>query len=521
VTSRNRLATLSTCARVDLGSFTDTSALALFTRIVGAARAETEPAAVERVLDACSGLPLAIRIAAARLVARPKATVAALADRLADVRARLDQLEADDLGVRAAFATSYERLAPATGAADVFRSLGLWPTAEVGTDAVAALLGRSVAAAETALDALSEAQLVEIPAVDRYRLHDLLRVYAHERAVTEDPPADRDRILGRVVAFYLHSTSNAGERIRPQRVPLPTGTPPAGITPRPFAGYAEAVAWAEVEQPNVVAAIRVAEAGKLFVAGWQLAFAIWPYYYLTKRCDEWLDTAAAGLRCAVGTGDERALGAALWNMGTALCESHRYDEAVAHYLQALEHQRAAGDADRESSTLNSLAVAYAESGRPADALGVFSDGHELNLRRGEDVGATMTLFNMALCNLELGRPEIAIEYNRRVVEEFRRWGDQFMEAVALANLAEAYASVGADDLAAAAHHDAIALHELVGNRHGLGRTLTGLGRLHAKAGHLADARGCWLQALAIFEELGHPDADEARDLLQAPVRASG
>jgi tetratricopeptide (TPR) repeat protein len=128
---------------------------------------------------------------------------------------------------------------------------------------------------------------------------------------------------------------------------------------------------------------------------------------------------------------------------------------------------------------------------------------------------------MALCNLELGRPEIAVEYNRRVVEEFRARGDQYMEAVALANLAEAYAGVGADELAAAAYHDAITLHELAGNRHGLGRTLTGLGRHHAKTGHLADARSCWLRALAIFEELGHPDAVEARELLQAPIRMAG
>lgn len=521
VTSRNRLATLSTCARVDLDTFTETPARALFTRIVGAARAEAEPKAVGRVLDACSGLPLAIRIAAARLVARPNSSVAALAERLADVRARLDQLEAEDLGVRAAFANSYERLAPASGAADAFRALGLWPAAEVSADAVAALVGRPSAEVEGALDALAEAQLLEVPAVDRYRLHDLLRVYAHERALAQDPVADRERVCGRIVSFYLHSLWNACQRLRPQRVPLPVGTPAAAVAPRDFADHADAVAWTDAEQPNIVAAIRVAETGALFDAGWQLAFAIWPYYYLTKRCDEWLDTAAAGLRCAAGTGNRSAIGAALWNLGTALCESHRYDEAVAHYVQALEHQRAAGDTDREPSTLNSLAVAYAESGRPAEALGVFTSLHDLNLRREDTLAATICLLNMAMCNLELGRPEIAVEYNRRVVEEFRRRGDPYMEAVALANQAEAYASLDADDLAAAAYQEAIVLHELAGNRHGLGRALTGLGRQHAKTGHLADARSCWLQALAIFEDLGHPDAAEARDLLQAPVRLSG
>ena len=101
VTTRNRTADLASTRFVDLNVLEDTEALALFSRIVGEERAAAEPDATAEILVACAGLPLAIRICAARLAARRQWQIATLADRLRDQHRRLDELKTGDLAVRA------------------------------------------------------------------------------------------------------------------------------------------------------------------------------------------------------------------------------------------------------------------------------------------------------------------------------------------------------------------------------------------------------------------------------------
>ncbi len=165
----------------------------LFTRLVGVDRVTTEPDAVTAVLRCCAGLPLAIRIAAARVAGRPGRTIRTLADRLADATARLDQLQADDLGVRATFTIGYTRLPkaptpPKRSAASAYGRAGSRRTGGERVDGPPARRGRR------GLEALVEAHLLQNPGPERYRLHDLLAVFARERATSKTrPPSGRPR----------------------------------------------------------------------------------------------------------------------------------------------------------------------------------------------------------------------------------------------------------------------------------------------------------------------------------------
>ena len=145
VTTRNRTSDLASMRFVDLDVLEDTEALALFSRIVGEERAAAEPDATAEVLVACAGLPLAIRICAARLAARRQWQIATLAGRLRDQHRRLDELKTGDLAVRASFQVSYDSLQarPRRGVdpARAFRLLGLWQGASISLPAAAALLG--------------------------------------------------------------------------------------------------------------------------------------------------------------------------------------------------------------------------------------------------------------------------------------------------------------------------------------------------------------------------------------------
>ena len=129
VTGRNRTSDLASTRFVDLNVLEDTEALALFALIVGDDRAAAEPDATAEVLVACAGLPLAIRICAARLAARRQWRISTLAGRLRSEHRRLDELSIGDLAVRASFQVSYDsrwRMASGVDPARVFRLLGLW-----------------------------------------------------------------------------------------------------------------------------------------------------------------------------------------------------------------------------------------------------------------------------------------------------------------------------------------------------------------------------------------------------------
>jgi len=209
ITSRERLGTLDAANR-RLDALASEAAIRLLGELAGADRASAEPQAMAEVARQCGYLPLALRIAGARLSARDPhpGRVQALADRLADERTCLDELELADLAVRSSFQVSYQALAASTdkrerSAAGMFRLLGLHQGPDIGVRAAAALLDASPSAAEAALERLVDAQLLESPAPSRYRMHDLLLLFSRERADQDEPAAQRDAACGRMLHFYL------------------------------------------------------------------------------------------------------------------------------------------------------------------------------------------------------------------------------------------------------------------------------------------------------------------------------
>jgi hypothetical protein len=180
VTSRYQLVGLvahDSAKTIDLDVLSPTEAVELITTILGSDRASEEATAVTEVARLCACLPLALRVAAADLAARPQDSVASFVRELsAD---RMSALTIDDdprSAVRAAFELSFQRLSKEARLA--FRRLGLIEGPDFTPDAVAALLQCAPAAAQRTLRGLARANLVESHRPGRYRLHDLLREYA-------------------------------------------------------------------------------------------------------------------------------------------------------------------------------------------------------------------------------------------------------------------------------------------------------------------------------------------------------
>ncbi|MET9038449.1 AfsR/SARP family transcriptional regulator [Streptomyces mirabilis] len=225
VTSRRPLSGLEGAHRLELGSFSDAEALRLLRSVVGEERLACEPAAAADIVRRSAGLPLAVRIVASRLKARPDRRLATAAAELADEGRRLDLFATGDLDVRASIGLSYRALladhrralrrvclldAPDVPAW-VFAAAADLP--EAGTDAADAEGGRfrsgpaAVAAdlGASIVDDLLAVHLIESAGVDeagqpRYRLHDLVRAYARERAIEEDGETNRQAVLTRLLA---------------------------------------------------------------------------------------------------------------------------------------------------------------------------------------------------------------------------------------------------------------------------------------------------------------------------------
>ncbi|MFI6598604.1 BTAD domain-containing putative transcriptional regulator [Nonomuraea sp. NPDC050536] len=250
VTSRRRLTDLDGAYTVSLEPLPVEDCVAMFQRIVGE-RAQADPVAVLDVVHLCGLLPLAVRIAGARLRHRPQWSVAYLADRLRDQRRRLRELSTAERGVCDAFTRSYQQLGP--DQQRMFRLLSVHPGHDIEPQAAAALAAADPARAERLLEDLVDEHLLLQHQPGRYTLHDLLRAHARCLADAEEPPADRQRALTRLFDHYLSTAAAA------LGVDLPASERLSSPAVR-FANAADAQAWVNAERANFIAVSRHAAA---------------------------------------------------------------------------------------------------------------------------------------------------------------------------------------------------------------------------------------------------------------------
>lgn len=361
VTSRSRLAGLvaiNGARRLLLAPLPAHESLDLLTTLLGAGRIAAEPEAAAAVAEACGHLPLALRIAAANLLDQPRRR---LADFVADLTGnRLDVLavaEDDQAAVRSVFALSYERLEPA--ARTMFRRLGLVPDLDA-TAEIAGVLDAGCGA--RLLDVLHDAHLLDCRTPGRYAFHDLIGLYAGERAEAEEDSRCRDAALDRLHAWYVGRLAAADRLLVPYRPPV------VDAGPAPFDTALEALAWLDDEKSNLTALVRHAVATRRYEPAWQIPFLLSGYF---EHRGTWL-LGVTLLRHAVDAAT--ALGGADLECRTraqfsiALVHSGRVAEAVLEQQRCLDIARETGNVQREAATLNNLGWMHQEQGDTAAAL---------------------------------------------------------------------------------------------------------------------------------------------------------
>ena len=506
VTTRSRMPDLASTKLVDLSVLDDEESLKLFIKVVGEERPAAEPEATAELLHACAGLPLAIRICAARLATRSGWTIQAMTDRLRDVHRRLDEMRAGDLAVRASFQVSFASLPASADArgidpARAFCLLGLWQGPGISSAAAAALFGIPVYSAEDALEVLVDTHLLESTAPDRYRFHDLLRVYAAERAETDLPAAERDAAAGRLLGWYMCTADAAASALSPHRYNMALDGAGRDAPPLGFAAADAALAWYDSERANLVAATRQASSLGLHEIAWRLPAPLFQFFDSRGNWADCITTHRIALDSARRAGNRQGEAWILNSLGESLVITGD-SEGIGCLEQALAIRREIGDRMGEAQAANNLANAYQRLGRTEEALDVLHRALELNRELGYRFGEAIALVNLGDVLLELNRAGEAIEYLQDARRTFAEIEHADGTGYALFWLGRCQASLGRDAAALECLRQALSSHQSAGNRHRQAVTLRYVGRAQARNGRTAEARESWAQSAAIFDDLG-------------------
>lgn len=508
VTARSRMPDLASTRLVDLEVLDDDESLTLFTRIVGEKRAAAEPESTAEVLVACAGLPLAIRICAARLAARSRWSIQTLAERL---RARLlDELKTGDMAVRASFQVSFDSLPTAGDPARVFRLLGLWQGPFISLRAAAALLGCPEDEAAEAVEILVDAYLLESPAPDQYRFHDLLRLYAAERALAEEKTQDRNAALNRLLNWYLYSVDAAAQAISPQRTrpPVPESAP--GARSLAFSTADAAMDWLESERANLVAATRQSAELGLDDIAWLLPASAMVFFNRRGYNSDWITSHELALASVRRKGDRSGEALVLNSLGSAYADLE-LKIAIGYLERALEIRRETSELAGEAQTLSSLLYTHVHWGNFAEVIAMRSEALESQRRAGFVHGQGVVLNNVAEAYLGLGQVDDAIEYLHQAQEIFSETSDDRGQGNALQLLGDGYLAKGRAEEGLDFHRRAVGILHAIRDRPGEAMALLRLGRACNQLGLSEEARKYLNRAHAIFRVLGdEPQAIAAR-----------
>ena len=483
-TSRRVLGMLDGALHIALRPLAKEDAHTLLAHVAGRGWVEDESHAIATVAQACGYLPLALRIAGARLVSHPHWTVAYLADRLADERRVLHELNAEDETLRVSLQLSWRELLAEDDpipvlAARVFIALGTvrLPTFSLGL--VAALAGAAPEPIELALDRLVEVRLVERDH-GRFQMHDLVRQFAAELAAGD--PARQER-LRTALTWYASAADQVGRLMRGtiRATDRPQTDPLSEVTDATAAG-----AWLDGERANLVALARQALLDSRTVSrlAAELVLALYPAILMRGHAYEWEVLCRLVVDAADRVEDTRLVANTLTRLSVTLAIQRRVDEALECLERGLKLHRLSGDRSGEASALETAGMVHARVGRAEEALPYFE--HSLRLREelGDRYAEGITLSNAAEAYHRLGRGQEALGYLERSLQIRREFGDLAGEAITLLNMGEVLAKLGMNSDALRMAHGAIESARKAGDRESERRSLDLRARIQITAGDI-------------------------------------
>ncbi|WP_327236115.1 tetratricopeptide repeat protein [Streptomyces sp. NBC_01317] len=528
ITSRDRLASLVTthgAGLVSLDAFQADQSRELLTRHLGAHRATAEPEAVDALVEHCAGLPLALGIVAARAVTHPGFPLAVLAEELRSATGRLDALTTGDVSVnlRAVFSTSHRALTPPAGR--LFALLGRAPGPDIGLPATASLAALPLPRTRRLLAELEAAHLIQQYRPGRYRMHDLIGLFAAElgdagqvpdtRTHTDtDTDTDTDThtsaagdtstaaALTRLVDFHLHTAFAANQLLDGPHTPFrpELDSPAPGCAPLPLADTAAALEWFSTEHSCLLATqILALEQGR-YAQVWQLAWTLISYHLGGHHLQDYFAVWRAALTAAERHGSApvpRAL--AHWRLGQAHAQTGEHAKALDHLHVALTLSEQTDDLAGQAHICRTLGRAWEQHGDDEKALDHAVRALRLYRRLDNPVWLANQLNAVGWMHAQLGLHSEAQDHCEQALALFRADGQRGDEASTHDSLGYIAHHTGRHTEALDHYRQALSLFRHVGSTYNEADTLTNLGDTYHAMNRPDQAREAWEQALALCE----------------------
>ncbi|MEJ3750687.1 tetratricopeptide repeat protein [Actinomycetes bacterium KLBMP 9797] len=505
VTSRDRLSGLVAvdgARRLAVDTLPPAAAVDVLAQVAGVERIGADQAAAARLAQLCGHLPLALRIAGARLADRPDLGVRRYVDQLAAL-GPIAQLRVDGdetASVRNTFDLSYQALTSPTQR--LFRLLGLVPApGGLAITAAAALAGVPVEAVEPMIDQLARYHLVEVADNTRLACHDLLLQYAADRTAEQDPPAEQDAATDRLLHFYLHNTDRAAallhgrSSLKLSRDPHPDGVPIAE-----FAGEAHAQRWLRDEWANIVAGLDFAAATGRHRMAWHLADAVRDFMQL-QAPPQYRSIVVTGLHAARQAGDLQGEAAMRHSLGVLCWRVAEFHTMIDECQAAADLAARARWPQGQSAALCNSGIALAQLGQTQQAIQRFTQSLAIDREIGDRAGEAALLINLAAAHEQLGDLPAAARFGADALRPLRETGQRQGEAIAMNYLATVRREQGHLDEALDTITASLAICRSVGARHDEAAGLTTLGLVHRDAGRYNAAFEALTAACEIAQRL--------------------
>ncbi|MFJ3581245.1 BTAD domain-containing putative transcriptional regulator [Streptomyces sp. NPDC090127] len=438
ITSRPRLTGLDGAEWLSVGALSESDSHQILLRTLGGERVRNEPDAARELLDLCGGLPLAVRIAAARLANRPHWTIRRLAERLRDHNRRLDELTSEGRGVAGALLLSYQSMPDDQRTA--FLLLGHHPGRYLDTEEAAALLDTDAMTAEGVLEELVDIRLLEARESGVYALHDLVRSFVH-RVARDERTWETGRAVRRLLDHYVHMAERAGDTLFPGRRSVGEGDEAGGAHPE-FDHKDKALHWLDQHRDGMLAAVDAAyDEGLLWHAA-RLPREL-GFHSSVRAYDASANAALEkGVSAARRLGDLSLTRLNLTNLAMGKWRLGQLSDAIARLEEAVELSRQMADEHSEAACQARLGQAYNSMGELERALEL---NQEVN-RRAKELGLTRlggsSLSMLSLIQVRLGRFDEAVESAEQALSVFASIQEVQLSVDALSNLSQAMEGLG-------------------------------------------------------------------------------
>jgi tetratricopeptide (TPR) repeat protein len=498
ITSRRRLAALEDVQPLTVSTLPPAQALELFIRLLGARARYAEPAAVAELVEMCGYLPLAIGLLAARLRSHPSWSVSSLANRLKNAQDRLDEMQVENRAVEAVFNLSYQDLS--ADRQRLFRRLGLHPGQEIDAFAAVALDAIDLTQAHRELEALYHDHILDELLPGRYRMHDLIRVYARLLAAHDDPDSN-DAAIRRLLDYYQYAAVVANKQVALRSDSI---TPSVGYRPIQLPDLStreKAVAWITEERSNLRAIVDYAVTLARHDAVFHLSHAMHSLLRVTGHWDQAIAIHQSALAAArhMGSGIHEAYAYA--DLGSA---QYEYATAIALLTEATTLFGKAGERLGQANAMSDLGVVQYRCGQYTSATTNLDESLKLFRQIEDHLGQANSLNGLGAVKTLTGEYVAATASITEALALYRDIGDRGGEANALNNLGRVQYYTGQHESAIRSIAAALTLFRQISDPPGSANALNNLGVVQYTMGEYSAAEQSLAEALSISRDLGSP-----------------